>query len=183
VLLAKRLLRETIFLAALALAPIGIYAAWWAWDGGGSLGPRFLLPSVPVAMLLIAPLVGRLRWRVAFIVLAVIGFGVQVWSNLAAPVDVFGFLLTQRGISQSALNWQLNNSYLVNVWPTYVQNRIDSVVMRLLPIHNQILLALMFAVVATVLAGVLIWATLRVSTATLGASELAIPKERVPDDR
>ncbi len=173
--LAKRLPREAIFLAALALAPVGIYAAWWAWDGGGSLGPRFLLPSVPVSILLVAPLIGRLRWRPMLIGLGVIGFGVQVWCNLATPVDVFGYLLSQRGVSQSALNWQLNNSYLINVWPAYIQNRIDSVALRLLPIHDPVLSALAFAALSTILASVLIWTTFRVSPAAVGASELTMP--------
>lgn len=188
VILAKRLLPETMFLAALALAPIGLYSAWWAWDGGGALGPRFLLPSVPIAVLLIAPLIERMHWRPALILLGIVGFGIQIWCNLATPVDVFGYLLNQRGVSQSALNWQLNNSYLVNIWPTYLQNRIDSVVMRLVPIHNPILVALTFAGITTTLACILIWATLRVSATTFDASKSAMLKDtendgQLPDRR
>jgi len=182
VLSARQLPHETIFLVALALAPIAIYAAWWAWDGGGSLGPRFLLPSVPVGMLLVAPMIRQRSEERRFRERVCQGFCVQVWSNLATPVDVFGLLLTQRGISPPALNWQLNNSYLVNVWPAYVQNRIDSVIMRLIPIHDAKLLALTFVGFSALLVGILVWATLHVSTTDLGASELAMPKERTTDD-
>lgn len=51
-------------LAGLALLQGALFAAWWSWDGGIVWGPRFLVPALPAAMLLIAPvlaLAGRRR--------------------------------------------------------------------------------------------------------------------------
>jgi hypothetical protein len=163
---ARTFARETLYLIGLAVIPIAIYSTWWAWDGGASLGPRFLLPSVPVAILLVAPLIGRPSqhgrrlWRITLIGLGVVGFLVQLLSNLPTTADVFG-ALSQGHPDLSGINWQWSQSLLANLGPVYMQREIDSVVMRTLPIHNALLLAIIFAVACTALVVIMTMAIAR----------------------
>jgi len=50
----------------IVLAAIGIYllfgCSYYAWDGGGSTGPRHLLPIMPLLLLLVAMFADRARW-------------------------------------------------------------------------------------------------------------------------
>jgi len=83
---------ETLLIAGISLALIGLYSAWWMWWGGYSWGPRFLVPLAPFWVLLLAPIVEHLsldRRRLAnrtlrlvlhwgFVVLAATSFIVQV---------------------------------------------------------------------------------------------------------
>jgi len=160
---ARRLPRETLYLIGFGVLTIGLYATWWAWDGGGSLGPRFLLPALPVILVLIAPLIDRLRWRPVLIALGVVGFAGQIISNLVAPADIFGRLLAQPSITLSTINWQLDQSLIANTWPTYLQTRIDSTLLRALPIHNPIVVAALFTLLCAVLAVVMIIATVQIT--------------------
>lgn len=43
----------------LVVAQAGVYAAWWSWHGGIVWGPRFLLPVIPLLVVLLAPLIER----------------------------------------------------------------------------------------------------------------------------
>lgn len=70
--------------SALVLAVIGLrvlfYARWFAWDGGVSWGPRFLVPMLPLMMIGLAflPLIG---WRRA---------GLWVTSGLSVGIQLLG---------------------------------------------------------------------------------------------
>ena len=53
-------------IAAVSLALILMYSAWWMWWGGYAWGPRFLVPLTPFWVLLLAPVVEKLEtgaWR------------------------------------------------------------------------------------------------------------------------
>jgi hypothetical protein len=57
---------EAIAIAAVSLALIAMYSAWWMWWGGFAWGPRFLVPLTPFWVLLLAPVVEKLEtgaWR------------------------------------------------------------------------------------------------------------------------
>ncbi len=57
---------EAIAIAAVSLALILMYSAWWMWWGGYAWGPRFLVPLTPFWVLLLAPVVEKLEtgaWR------------------------------------------------------------------------------------------------------------------------
>lgn len=59
---------------------IAIYSQWWAWHGGGAWGPRFLLPILPLCVLLALPVISHL-WKQSRIGKAIIIFLV-LWSAL-----------------------------------------------------------------------------------------------------
>ncbi len=57
---------EAAAVAAISLALILMYSAWWMWWGGYAWGPRFLVPLTPFWVLLLAPVVEKLEtgaWR------------------------------------------------------------------------------------------------------------------------
>ncbi len=170
--LANRLRRETLFLLALIILPTLVYAAWWAWDGGASLGPRFFVAVLPVAMLLVAPVIERPRWRPALIMLGLVGFGLQIVCSITSPGDIFQDAFEVKGITPSVLNWQFENSIIANLWAAYLHHPIDSVILRAMPIHDPLLLALLFGAAASLLAGVMLWAALRVRPPVTDPSEL-----------
>jgi hypothetical protein len=59
------------------------YASWWAWYGGWSWGPRFLVPTLPFLVLPLGALLLERRWaRWTVVLLAVAGIGVQVLGVL-----------------------------------------------------------------------------------------------------
>jgi hypothetical protein len=80
--------RERAPEAWLALAAliwhVGLFGAWWAWAGGVSWGPRFLLPLMPLLAMCLLPLVERaLRpsawgWLAGLILVAGVSVAVQV---------------------------------------------------------------------------------------------------------
>lgn len=54
--------RVAWLLLALVLIQLLAFASWWSWYGGIVWGPRFLLPCLPLGMLILAPAVD-LAWR------------------------------------------------------------------------------------------------------------------------
>ncbi len=155
--LARRARRDVLLIVGLILAQVGIYSVWWAWDGGASLGPRFLVPAIPLAILLVTPILERPHWRPALLALALLGFGVQVLCNLANPNDVFYETVDQHGVTLSAVNWQLQESIPANLWVAYSRHQIDSLIFRYVPPHEPVAKAGLFAATATLVVGAMLW--------------------------
>lgn len=92
--------RDQARLAWIALALVGVqalsYASWWSWHGGILWGPRFMLPVIPLAVLMLAPLVERSwarRWlRVGISALAGLSLGVQLLGALFDYFPYFTYL-------------------------------------------------------------------------------------------
>lgn len=159
-LLSRRLPRETLYVLAISVLPAFVYATWWAWDGGATLGPRFLVPSIPLLMLFAAPLIERPRWRPALIGLGVVGFGVQVLCNLPLTSDFYLELFDKQHVTPNAVNWQFNDSIIANLWTTYTTHRIDSTIFHLLPASHPILTAALVTAISALLCGLMLWAAL-----------------------
>lgn len=64
---------------------MAFYGTWWAWHGGWSWGPRFLVPLIPLSLLPLTALPLARGWRWAALGLGALGVGVQM---LAVLVDV-----------------------------------------------------------------------------------------------
>lgn len=83
-----------ITLAAGALLGVRLlfYAKWWAWDGGMSWGPRFLVPAMPLMVLGVVEVVKRWRslgiWiRGGIALVALASVAVQLIAS-AVPVEI-----------------------------------------------------------------------------------------------
>jgi hypothetical protein len=82
-----------------AMVTLVYYAVWWAWYGGWSWGPRFLVPALPFLVLpLGALLLDRVWARWALAPLALAGVVVQV---LGALVDFNPYIVEISGGHQS----------------------------------------------------------------------------------
>jgi hypothetical protein len=73
--------------AALTLAIVGgrilFYAGWWGWDGGGgSWGPRYLLPIVPMLAVFLLFLPNTYLMRVALVAAGALGVGIETLGQL-----------------------------------------------------------------------------------------------------
>ena len=78
----------TLLIAALLALRVLFYASWWLWDGGANLGPRLLVPLVP---LLILPLawVSWSRWRTLLgLPLLAVSVGIEVLAQLV-PYETY----------------------------------------------------------------------------------------------
>lgn len=160
--LLRRAQRDTLFLLSLILAQVAVYGAWWAWDGGQSLGPRFLIPAVPLATLLIAPVVERVRWRPVLIGLAAFGFMLQILCNLANPNDVFYETAQQQNVSLSMVNWQPTLSIPANLWAAYSRHDIDALLLRYVLPHDSVVRAILFALISLLLVVAMCWFALQI---------------------
>jgi hypothetical protein len=75
------------------------FASWWSWHGGVTWGPRFLLPLIPLWILLLLPLFA-LRWgRVALAGLAMLSLTVQILGSIYDYLPYVQTLNTQIGTS------------------------------------------------------------------------------------
>lgn len=78
--------------AALALAwiiALVFFGAWWAWYGGWSWGPRFLVPLVPLSCLPLGMLPARPAWRRAAALLIALGIAINVLGVLTDFVPYY----------------------------------------------------------------------------------------------
>ena len=91
---------ETALILSIVIANLMLFARFPSWHGDNAWGPRYLNITLPLMVLLIAPLLSELRWRKAVVVAGAVGvlvssLGVMVYFNqyfvvvqreLAAPV-------------------------------------------------------------------------------------------------
>lgn len=54
------------------------YGAWWAWHGGWVWGARFLVPLMPLWILVWGEIPRALKWRGLGVLLFVVGFAIQI---------------------------------------------------------------------------------------------------------
>jgi hypothetical protein len=80
------------------------YGSWWAWDGGWSWGPRFLVPLIPISLLPLGYLPDGRGWRIATALL--IGLGVLVQS-LGLLVDHSRYHAPVWSIREMPLIWSI----------------------------------------------------------------------------
>jgi len=173
----QRARRDVMFIMSLILAQYALYGAWWAWDGGQSLGPRFLVPAIPLMALFVAPVIERVRWRPVLTGLAIIGFGIQVLCNLANPNDIFFETVNQQGITLEAVNWQLAYSIPATLWTAYSLHDLDSLVLRYVLPRQPVIRALLFTLIMALLVGGMLWLAryLPTEALTLAPSQASAP--------
>lgn len=75
---AGRFRAETLLIISLVAINLLFYATWWAWEGGESWGPRFLLPLLPLSVVPLAELQKKRFFNVLTILLFIAGFMVNI---------------------------------------------------------------------------------------------------------
>ncbi|MBW4436665.1 MAG: phospholipid carrier-dependent glycosyltransferase [Pleurocapsa minor GSE-CHR-MK-17-07R] len=81
-----------LFIFLIALQAV-LFASWWSWSGGVVWGTRFMLPALPLAMLLVAPVIawaGRSRAVLAAVIFFALVSGVI--SVAGALADEYSFI-------------------------------------------------------------------------------------------
>src|SRR5262249_48644576 len=151
---------------SLIAAQVVVYGSWWAWDGGQSLGPRFLVPAIPLAALLVTPVLERARWRPILIALGILGVSVQILCNLANPNDVFYETVNLQSVALPAMTGQLGLSIPATLWTAYTRHVIVSLLLRSLLPHEPFFRAILFAGLVTLVAGFLVLTTRRIPSET-----------------
>ena len=84
----KRFPAEGLLLSGLFMVNLLLYAAWWAWEGGGCWGPRFLLPLIPLAFITLAEVLERPLTKLTFPILALLGF---IYNYAGVVQDFSGY--------------------------------------------------------------------------------------------
>ncbi|KPL08879.1 hypothetical protein AMJ85_07600 [candidate division BRC1 bacterium SM23_51] len=132
---------------ATAAVKMFVYAKWWNWFGGWSWGSRFLLPVVPLAMLvMLEPLsrwVGapaalrplRQMEKTLIVTICAVGLVVQVCGFLVAPNAFHGSIQFLAGAGRGPIQpiadreqllvFSPPQSPLVGNWPIIAHGRLD----------------------------------------------------------
>ncbi len=84
--------------AGLAAAFVLVYARWWAWDGSGGWGPRFLVPLVPVLAAAAGTAAASRAGRTAGAVLLALGIGVNALGTFESEAATF-FYVSSTGLA------------------------------------------------------------------------------------
>ncbi len=77
---------------ALAGGLLALYSGWWAWDGSGGWGPRFLVPLVPLLASAAGAATGTPTRRAAGVVLVVLGTAVNALGAFQIDAATFYYV-------------------------------------------------------------------------------------------
>ncbi len=81
--------RSTIIILTLLGLQVVTYATWWSWHGGIVWGPRFLLPVMPLLMLLTLPIIAKIGQQ-RFITVSVLVLSIiSIWLQIPALIYDF----------------------------------------------------------------------------------------------
>ena len=115
--LLYRLNKSLLFVCAITIAAYGLtISLWHAWDGGWTWGSRLLTPVVPLIGVLIAPVVDRSgsgrRLMIVIVILAMVGFGVQVVALARDPAWVMVTQVLYGNVPYDDTLYTIGNSWL-----------------------------------------------------------------------
>lgn len=104
--------RETrgaaVSVMALSGGVLGLYSCWWAWDGSGGWGPRFLVPLVPLLAGVAGAAARTPAARAAGIALGVLGAGANALGTFQAEAATFHYVQTT---PLARVPWSLYDEY------------------------------------------------------------------------
>ena len=83
---------EAVTVLGLLAAFVGVYARWWAWDGTGGWGPRFLVPLVPLLAGAAGAAASSRAGKVAGVALAALGVGVNALGAFQTEASAFAYV-------------------------------------------------------------------------------------------
>ena len=81
---------EVTLIGGLFLVQLATYASWWAWDGGWTWGPRFLVSTQPLLILGLLPWLNRPRYRWVLLLFATVAYFVQIIGVATDPSAYLG---------------------------------------------------------------------------------------------
>jgi hypothetical protein len=109
---------EGALILALFAVRVVFFARYWAWEGGATWGPRFLVPLIPLLLVPLAFLPRDRRLEIATVALATVGVAVQVLGQLVPYGLYYGTvvpqLTTQLGLCHGCLPFPGRQSQAVN---------------------------------------------------------------------
>lgn len=98
---------EGALLLGLLVVRVVFFARYWAWDGGATWGPRFLVPLIPLMLVPLAFLPRDRRLEIMTITLAAVGVAIQLLGQLVPYSLYYGTvvpqLTTQMGLCHGCL--------------------------------------------------------------------------------
>ncbi len=86
-------------IVALAAASLVVYARWWAWDGSGGWGPRFLIPLVPLLAAAAGTRAPSRAGRAVGAALLALGIGVNALGTFETEAASF-FYVSSTGLAR-----------------------------------------------------------------------------------
>jgi hypothetical protein len=96
---APRSRTAALAIVTLAVASLVVYARWWAWDGSGGWGPRFLIPLVPLLAAGAGTRAASRAGRAAGAALLALGIGVNALGTFEAEAASF-FYVSSTGFAR-----------------------------------------------------------------------------------
>lgn len=106
-------------IAGLAVAFVVVYARWWAWDGSGGWGPRFLVPLVPALAAAAGTATVSRAGRTAGGALLALGVGVNALGTFESEAATF-FYVSSTGLAR--VSPELYAEYPASFRPPRAQN-------------------------------------------------------------
>ena len=90
--------RAALAVAGLGVAFLAVYARWWAWDGSGGWGPRFLVPLVPALAAAAGTAAVSRAGKAAGAALVALGIGVNALGTFESEAASF-FYVSSTGLA------------------------------------------------------------------------------------
>jgi len=109
---SKRIL-EAVTVVGIFLSYLMIYSIWNMWSGGWSWGPRFLLPSLPGLVALIALL--DHKWKKIILILTLLGFVINA-PTLVSFYERYYSEAYEKEIPFKKLLWSPSYSPIYRMW-------------------------------------------------------------------
>ena len=81
---------EVALISSLFLVQLAIYAPWWAWDGGWTWGPRFLVSTQPLLIIGLSSWLNRPKRSWLLLILATLSYFIQIIGVATDPINYLG---------------------------------------------------------------------------------------------
>jgi len=111
---------EVALVCGLFVAQLALYSTWWAWAGGWTWGPRFLVSTQAFLVLGLIPWLEDKRGRIAVALIATMGFLIQLVGMATDTADY----MTRTSYSNTEVLFRPEASQLIGQLGDLFQRRI-----------------------------------------------------------